>query len=570
MFTAPSARTRKGMKRSLFGLAFALAAACQVAPAFAQTPPPAPQPGTDVWVEDFNTGSPPITTTAIDLRAYTGLYGSTYTSDPKWGTGAGECNGWLLNSDTDWPPTDTACNQDGGVDYNGVTHTAWAYLKAMADILGDVQGLAPGENNVLASMTNNGGAPNTFTTAIQIGTDNLVPDPALVNNHYYIASAYFAAIHCHLEDATWTDPSEMLEFFVDGTSVASDPGIDPCTAGTRYTYDFSGADHLHVYVAQVDSSVWQATGITAASTFGLHVSDPIRATTGNDVAIDMLKVTDVTPQLSESFDDDEVPVGDTTTLTFTITNTTDNLAKPGWSFDETLPPGLTLVSTPTTTCPGGNVTSTGPNSFKVEGNLDAGAANNSCTVSVKVTSATPDTYTNDPNAPAILDNVTALPGLLNPPALAKVRFAGADMVAAEVSPPTPSSPGSSDMTVVTSCTNDGPLVADNPTCDVTVTGGTSPTTTCTPSPLPASLAVGSSITCTTTYTQGNGPVTIETIAGSDTYDPNAGNNKNTITQPAPFSSAPTSAVPTGEALPWLLLLLLTATGWYAMARRNRR
>ena len=576
MFTAPSARPRKGTKRSLLALAFALAAACQVTPAFAQTSPPAPQPGTPVWLEDFSTGTPTASLAgpgpAIALSAYhtdaSNPLGSwIYYSDPSWTPTANECNGWILNSNSTIPPNaqDAGCGIIAGETKNGTDQNAWFFLKAMADVLGAERGLAPGKNNVLASMTNRSdNGLNPGTDAIQLRANSVTE---VTEGHYYIASAYFAAVHCHSENTSWTDPLEFLTLTVSGAAVSSALGVDPCTAGEARDVG-AGNTEVIVHVAQVDSSAWLAP--TGATEVGLQVSNTIRQTVGNDQAIDLLQIIDVTPQLSESFDEADVPVNGTTTLTFTITNTTDYLAKPGWSFDETLPPGLTIVGTPTTTCPSGNITSTGPTSFNVEGDLEAGAANSSCTVSVEVTSTAPGTFINDPNAPTTLDNVTALPGLLNPPALARVRFAGADMVAAEVSPPTPSSPGSSDMTVVTSCINDGPLDAANPTCDVTVTGGTNQNTTCTPSPLPASLTVGSSITCTTTYTQGTGPVTIETDAGSGTFDPNGGNNQNLIRQPAPFSSTPTAAVPTGEALPWLLLLLLTATGWFALARRNNR
>jgi uncharacterized repeat protein (TIGR01451 family) len=81
----------------------------------------------------------------------------------------------------------------------------------------------------------------------------------------------------------------------------------------------------------------------------------------------------------------------------------------------------------------------------------------------------------------------------------------------------------SPVTVTTGCTNAGPDVAVNATC--TVSGAPAgATTVCTPTPPVATLAVGSSISCQTTWTAGSTPVTLVTTAGSDTPDPDASNN----------------------------------------------
>src|SRR5690606_20717949 len=88
-----------------------------------------------------------------------------------------------------------------------------------------------------------------------------------------------------------------------------------------------------------------------------------------------------------------------TTLTFTITNTTDLAAKEGWSFSDTLPAGMTVAAAATTDCPEGIVGAViGAGEITVSGDLDTGMA--SCTVSVPVTAATAGSYVNGP------DNVT--------------------------------------------------------------------------------------------------------------------------------------------------------------------
>ena len=85
----------------------------------------------------------------------------------------------------------------------------------------------------------------------------------------------------------------------------------------------------------------------------------------------------------------------------------------------------------------------------------------------------------------------------------------------------------SPISVVTTCTNNGPDAATNATCKVT---GAPPgaTTTCNPPGPVASLAVGSAITCTTTWTPTSpGTVVLTTTAGSATPDPVPNNDATT-------------------------------------------
>jgi len=492
MFTVPSAWPRKGTKRSLLALAFTLVAVLQAAPAWAQGAP-TPAPGKSLWTEDFSSGqaTPPASVpggTALDLYHYTDADGVLYTSDADWRATANECNGWILNSGTTIPSTDTGCGNAGGTSRaaNNTTAISWLFLQAMADALGVYQGMSTGENNVLASMTNPGpGARTTMPNTMQIQADSVVTTASanpVIEGHYYIASAYFAEVHCSRDrspyqpaGAGWTDAQEKLELLDSATSTTLISfTASPCAAAPAPTsttdpiftptppapYVYMGFRNTPIYVVMGTSNAWQAT--TGVTDLGIRVSNAQTSTTGNDVAIDNLQILDVTPQLSESFSATSVPAGGTTTLTFTITNTDEFLAKPGWSFDEELPSGLTIVSGPDVICQGTStaaataITATG---FTITGSLDAGIANDSCTVSVVVTSATAGPYTNDAD-PANGDNVTAMKGLWKP----------------------------------------------------------SPTQ---------------------------------------------------VTFTAVMPATPASAVPTGPALPWLLLLMLAATAWYALAKRRR-
>ncbi|BCW93141.1 MAG: hypothetical protein KatS3mg007_1035 [Thermoanaerobaculum sp.] len=110
--------------------------------------------------------------------------------------------------------------------------------------------------------------------------------------------------------------------------------------------------------------------------------------------------------------------------------------------------------------------------------------------------------------------------------------AGADMQANAPSVPPSLGPGGS-YSLAFSCTNNGPDAATNATCAVSVSAGAVSGVSCSPSVPVASLASGSTISCTSTFTapgsQGGGDtpetgVTFTVTAGSATSDSNTTNN----------------------------------------------
>jgi uncharacterized repeat protein (TIGR01451 family) len=111
---------------------------------------------------------------------------------------------------------------------------------------------------------------------------------------------------------------------------------------------------------------------------------------GNDAAIDNIMVTNATPELSKSFSPATTTPGSPSTLTFTISNSPDNLAKSGITFTDTLPAGLVIATPPNTStnCSGGSVGATaGSNVITFSGNLLDGQASCTASVSVRQTSA---------------------------------------------------------------------------------------------------------------------------------------------------------------------------------------
>lgn len=131
----------------------------------------------------------------------------------------------------------------------------------------------------------------------------------------------------------------------------------------------------------------------------------------------------------------------------------------------------------------------------------------------------------------------------------------------------------SNVTVVTSCTNQGPDYGVNATCSVTGAPAGA-TTVCTPSAPVPQFQVGAVLTCTTTFkAEQSGPVMLVTSAYSETSDPEAGNNKAisavTVLETDPIPVDGAAPVPMDAR--WMLVLISLAIAAVAMAglRRSR-
>jgi uncharacterized repeat protein (TIGR01451 family) len=103
-----------------------------------------------------------------------------------------------------------------------------------------------------------------------------------------------------------------------------------------------------------------------------------------------LTVTGSAPTLATSFNPASINPGDTTALTFTISNANGN-ALTGVGFTDTLPTNLTVPNASATVC-GGTVTLTAPSGISMTNATVAG--NNQCQFSVTVTGNVSGHYTN--------------------------------------------------------------------------------------------------------------------------------------------------------------------------------
>jgi uncharacterized repeat protein (TIGR01451 family) len=415
-------------------LACAIAMVCALAlvagPAVAAPGSPGvPQAPQLVYAEDFENG---VGSTPILLTSYTGASGETYSADPQWLTA---CNGAILRFSS--PNSDQAASGCAAASsYGGVRQLAYA--------LGVQGGMAtPASNHAVTAYTE---SPNPGVDRIQFETESTIP--LATSGRFFTFSVDAAAFNCHA-------PHPLFKFYlVDGATqipTFTTP-INPCTDPGAQLVSAPAVGSVGAANARVGTYAGNRALLFNGPELGIRMRNGQGTASGNDAAFDRIRVLDVTPQLDKSFSPATVDVGQSATLTFTITNTTELAEKDGWSFTDNLPAGL-VVTDPaaSTTCSGGQVTApAGGGSIAVSGNLDAGQA--SCTVTVHVTSAAAGTYANCPT------NVSAIG--IHAPACASVTFNAADLSIVKRARSAKVVPGT-DETFELVVTNAGPSTARN-------------------------------------------------------------------------------------------------------------
>ena len=484
-----------GFSFGIVALAVAVAGLLVASPAAAAPGSPGvPQaPSTLVYHEDFENQR---ATNGVRIGQYTGGAAAateTYVTSPKWAPAGDQCNGWVLNSST--PLNGTVTGLDSGCDA-----TAWSNLQSMGTAIGLFKGqtlAAAKTNQILSEYTNGGTAPGAgveFQTAKPI-TAGIVP------GHFYLISAIYGAANCASEKPGIgrSDPNLSFNLIQNQTGSGPSPGtgggtlttlatgLNPCTNAGAKVITTGGTTY---HIAQLQSAGFRApTGVTS---LGIQLFNAAGGFLGNDSGFDDPSIVDATPQLDKEFSPTTVKVGQTSTLTFTITNTDDLQAKNGWSFSDTLPAGLVFAGAATTNCAAGAVTTVGT-VLSGSGNLNVGDTD--CTITVPITSATTGTFTNGPS------NIGPISGLLEPGS-STVVFTDADVPGIKL---VKSAGGllSGDFTLgrlvtytfVVTNTGNVPLT-DVVVAENTFTGtGTAPVPSC-----PATtLAVNASMTCTATY-----------------------------------------------------------------------
>lgn len=340
--------------RGLGGVtALAVATVALAAPVAAVPATAVPHAPVTLFTEDFEQGQGAALTT-LDTYQGPAPYGATYTADPAWLT---RCDGLLAALE----------ETDPNAWITGVCSDPQSFddLRSMAGALATLTGADANTNHALGEYTSYG---DPGADKVMLETAN--PLPLNATGRFITFSLDATAVNCQATHPWYAfsalDGASTVPMYVDP--------IDPCVHSGPATYT---ADTAHLF---------------AGASVGFQIVNRHGSGTGNDSAIDNVRVLDVTPQLTRSASV-TVPPGGVATLTYTVTNTTERDAKPGWSFADQLPAGVTVAGSPaaSTTCTSGSVTApAGGTSVTVSGDL--AAATDACTVTVPVTAATAGTY----------------------------------------------------------------------------------------------------------------------------------------------------------------------------------
>ncbi|WP_338703296.1 LPXTG cell wall anchor domain-containing protein [Streptomyces sp. Q6] len=364
--------------------------------------PGSPKDPVPVYAEDFeNTAAP------VRLTAYTGAapVADSYTANAAW---LDNCNGWVVDNSADsanFAPGITDCRNNA---------SWWNMSRDLAQALGTYNGAAaPERNQAVTAFT----AADPGANKVEFETAE--PIPLTSRNRFITFSVDSAAMNCFA-----VGPS--LKFFLmDGATAipASDRGINPCTDPAARS-----VGSTKVVNRAADNPI-----LFSGDQLGVRMINAQGSGSGNDAAFDNIRVLDVTPSVDKAFSPAVAPSGGTSTLTFTVTNTSDLYAKSGWSFTDNLPAGLTVAdpAATSTTCTGGSVGATsGGTTVKLSGDLRAGQT--SCTLSVQITADT-GSYSN------CAENVSDLVGV-NAPDCATVEFQDPRYTISKTSSPAPGEP----------------------------------------------------------------------------------------------------------------------------------
>ncbi len=367
-----------------------------------QAAPGVPRDPVRIYNEDFENNH---STSPILLTSYTGVEGVTYTAAAPWLT---SCNGEVIYFAMDNSEFDNSnCSVGDGTNSSG----AFDYVRRMAHALGQFGGATdPTLNRALIAYTDNGNVSvNPGANLVQLETAQSINLPNN-NRRFLIASLSAASVNCELGS---THPAKFIFYLLDGSdtrrinqdalNVCTDEQSQQITPPSLQSNSATSPSVLPIWVAKIQTD---RALLSQANSVGVRVVNEEGDGIGNDNALDDISISDASPHLDITFEPDTVEIDKTSRMTFTVTNTSDLLAKEGWSFTNNLPESLMVAENPDiqTTCTAGSIiVSEDKRQLAYAGNLNLGQV--SCTLTISVTSKTAQTYI---NGPALLANVVGL------------------------------------------------------------------------------------------------------------------------------------------------------------------
>jgi hypothetical protein len=335
----------------------------QPAPAAASaTEPPIDAAGStrgEVFHEDFERA--PDTGTPISVRDYLGRSDLRFDADDFW-TDRAACNGFILSDSM------TGAEPGDCLD----APSALAHVRALAGVLGILNGTDPGTNSAVAAYTQTNGPDG----AVELETTTLVP-LATGSGRFLTASVNVASLNCF---ATVPTALQLALRTPDGVEhPVSEQAIDPCTDDRADSFSHGGVS------ARAGHFTADASMLVDAAAIGVVMRNEHGGGFGNDHAFDDLSIIDVTPTLDVELSQDTAFVGKTARLRFVVRNTPELAAKAGWSVQTALPGGLAIAADPraSVTCRAEVTAPASGADIAFTGDLAAGEE--SCTIEVDAT-----------------------------------------------------------------------------------------------------------------------------------------------------------------------------------------
>ncbi|GMA29413.1 LPXTG cell wall anchor domain-containing protein [Arenivirga flava] len=369
----------------------------------------APAEPTPVFVEDFERGGG---TLPARLTNYVGAGGNAYRATGNWAAIA-DCNGVILNYAT-------ASFTSNGTRYCSTENAVQAQNNArrLADVLGQV---AAGTNGSTSATQSNRALVDWTTSSAGSSSDAVLETTANVGGPaatgYYVVSLDVAEASCDYGGGAnasklWVTANAgtttAQRFNADAIALCATTGAgsytSPMGSMTRPTGASSvwGGGGASVKAGRVYGDTALLLSAAERRSLKLTVTNATTTGDGNDFAVDNLRIADGTPTLTKAFSSETAFTGARTTLTFTVTNTSERAAKYDWGFTDTLPAGMKPVAGSF----GGTCVNSSAGKVAFSRNADAAAGTitiaggdlprnaSSCTITVDVTAAAAGTYTN--------------------------------------------------------------------------------------------------------------------------------------------------------------------------------
>jgi uncharacterized repeat protein (TIGR01451 family) len=181
----------------------------------------------------------------------------------------------------------------------------------------------------------------------------------------------------------------FTDFLPAGLVVATPNALSNTCGGTATAVAGSSSVSLSGGTLAASASCTFALNVTG-TTAGVknNVSGNVSSTQGGTGNTASASITVGAPSIAKAFGAASIPVGGTTSLTFSITNPNATIALSGVAFTDTLPSGL-VVATPTglsNTCGGTATATAGSSSVSLSGGTLP--ASGSCTFALNVTGTT--------------------------------------------------------------------------------------------------------------------------------------------------------------------------------------